>query len=461
MIQFRQEKYLQLREDYPLLTYERMDYFVAAGILNMEFSFTTKDIAFNPQLQIPLKPFFALKDAGEIQGNPMIENLVFHIGMVELVSYWKATCSPDILVKPHKLSEVQIQWWKKIYFSGLGEFFYVNGIENTLNDFVNINSLGTPLQKDLQYTFDESVIVPVGGGKDSVVTLELMKSGNYKVFPLILNPRGASLQTIETAELERDKLIEIHRKIDPRLLELNAKGYLNGHTPFSALLGFVSLLCAVLSGKRHIALSNESSANESTVLNSEVNHQYSKSFTFEKDFREYVAAYISKDPNYFSFLRPISEIQIAKLFSRFEKYHGVFKSCNVGSKTDVWCGNCSKCLFTFILLSPFISKVRMLEIYGSDLLNKPGLRTFFDELIGVSDVKPFECVGTTDEVNWALQMLLKQIGPHDLPYLLKHYLTTLQYQQFCNISTSEVFTQFDSTHFLLPEFENLLKSALV
>src|SRR5699024_1564771 len=123
---------------------------------------------------------------------------------------------------------------------------------------------------------------------------------------------------------------------DKNLLELNSKGFLNGHTPFSAMVAFLSYLTAYLLGKKYIALSNEDSANESNVKNEKINHQYSKTLEFENDFREYQERYLKAEVDYFSMLRPISELQIAYLFSKLEKYHKVFKSCNVGSKKEPW-----------------------------------------------------------------------------------------------------------------------------
>ena len=162
------------------------------------------------------------------------------------------------------------------------------------------------------------MIVPVGGGKDSVVTLEILRR-HQKVTPMIINPRRATLDTVKTGGFANN-FLEIQRDIDPLLLKLNQQGFLNGHTPFSAMLAFYSLLIGVMSGKKNIALSNESSANESTVIGSDVNHQYSKSYEFEADFRTYVGQHRSQELNYYSFLRPLSELQIGYLFSKTPQY---------------------------------------------------------------------------------------------------------------------------------------------
>ena len=165
---------------------------------------------------------------------------------------------------------------------------------------------------------------------------------------------------------------------------------------------------------KYIALSNESSANEPTVPDSEINHQYSKSVEFENDFRNYVNDYISSDIQYFSFLRPINEVQIASLFAKNKEYYKVFKSCNVGSKTDSWCGKCPKCLFTWIIMSPFIPENELIEIFGKNLLNDNDLIPIVKQLKGEVEVKPFECVGTVEEVNACLRFGQQTSGLENL-----------------------------------------------
>jgi len=56
------------------------------------------------------------------------DNLVFNLGLIELLSYWKATCSREIEVQTHNLDKDQINWWKDLIFEGMGQFFYENKI---------------------------------------------------------------------------------------------------------------------------------------------------------------------------------------------------------------------------------------------------------------------------------------------------------------------------------------------
>ena len=387
-------KYRELRERYPEFEYLAYHHEVTEKGLRLWFDFRMGEVEFHPEALFEARPFLNLKAVN-------LDRLVFDIGMIELISYWKCACTPTVKVSCGSLADEQIAFWKKLYWNGLGEFFYTNGINSNVTDFMNIEGTQRSLPAGVFIEKRDSYLVPVGGGKDSVVTLELLRRAGKTIRPLIMNPRGATTECARVAGFPMEEVLVIRRKIDPVLLDLNAQGYLNGHTPFSAMLAFYTRLASALSGIPNVALSNESSANESTVIGTSVNHQYSKSLEFEDDFRCYCPGF-----NYFSFLRPLSELQIAMLFSRFTAYHDVFRSCNVGSKQDIWCGHCAKCLFAYIILAPFIEPERLNQIFGKSMLDDISLRLEFEQLIGEAETKPFECVGTVGEVRQALAMTI-------------------------------------------------------
>lgn len=444
-----QEKYNHLRESYPCFEYKGFEYDIVECDFVLRFHFCCKNHSFTPTHTFKAKEFYSFNHLSKEQ----LDLLVFNIGMIELVSYWKAFCSPTILIHNYKLDSEQLAFWRKIYFYGLGEFFFINGIKTDINSFVDFAFDTDRELKPCAFDLEDKYIVPIGGGKDSVVSLDLLYGAGRDVRTFIINPRGATLDCCKQAKIQRDEILENRRTIDAHLLELNAEGYLNGHTPFSAMLAFTSLLTAAFSKRKHIALSNESSANESTVKGEKINHQYSKSLEFENDFRSYVAKYISTDFNYFSFLRPLSELHIAKLFSEL-KYHHVFKSCNAGSKQDIWCGNCPKCLFAFIILSPFVETKLLAEVFGKNLFEDENLKDYLLELCGVGEQKPFECVGTIDEVNMAIAMRIKREAASEKEILLREWLQ-LPFAQFCLDKTEShnLFT-LQNQHNLLPrDFE--------
>ena len=458
--QDKRSRHAQLSTELPYFIYESHDINVTDKALEVIYHFNLADrYHFYPSFNLPKRDFYRLGKDDELMADVRLQNLVFHIGMVELISYWKAACPPLVIIKPFSITPEQMAWWKEVYFQGLGEFYYLNSIVPDKQAFMQIECPDARPTAAFDIQLDNKLIIPVGGGKDSVVSLELL-SPHFDTLALILNPRGASLLTAETAGFSGGRIIEINRTIDPLLLELNKEDFLNGHTPFSALLAFHCLLAAALTGRRHIALSNESSANEATIEDTEINHQYSKSVAFESDFRWYVAHYISPAFNYFSFLRPINELQIGRLFAGFPAYFDVFKSCNVGSKTDIWCGHCPKCLFAFIILSPFISRDRMVEIFGKDMFADDAMWGELRQLSGIDAIKPFECVGTVDEVNLALQIILTGRGQEELPVLLQRYAESISSAQPHPGTSNNLLHEFNHEHFLQDEFLTILKTAL-
>lgn len=452
-MQQHQNKFIQLRKEYPFFAFERYHIERDARALQVRYTFNLSGkIIFEPGFSIELKPFAEKEIPGAL-----LHNLVFHIGMAEMISYWKASCAPKILIKPFSLEPEALTCWKNLFYHGLGEFLHTNGIKPDYHDFLTFDC--EPAAKPQKHGLPpgNSNLVPIGGGKDSVVSLEILRQARENIIPFFLNPTKAALEVAKAAGFDEDPTVIIRRTLDPELLRLNDEGFLNGHTPFSALLAFYSLIPAALTGSKNIVLSNESSANEPTIPGTLINHQYSKSYAFEKDFREYCRKYISGDFNYFSFMRPLNELQIAALFSGFRKYHGVFRSCNAGSKTGIWCRKCPKCLFTCIILSPFLEPAELENIFGSKLLDDPGLQFYFDQLCGLEDEKPFDCIGTVDEVNAALHASIKKYRSGELPFLLRRYKESGAYD-LGNEAFKSIMAQFNAMHFIPEKLLQTLKS---
>ncbi len=418
----------ELQSRYPVFYFHDYEIREDARSFAVTFRFSIENLSdFSPSFTIakPEQP-----QLSSYAGEKLVRETCFGLGMVELISYWKLTCPPKVIVECGALDNAQIRWWKKLYWNGLGEFFYQNHLEMDPENFMDLSSTGKP-QSGLDTPFAVSGnLIPVGGGKDSLVTLDVLKGSRADNTALVINSIQSAVNSAHAAGYRGGQLVTPVRTLDPRILELNRQGFLNGHTPFSALVSFAAYLTAVLYGKKYICLSNEASANESTVKGSTVNHQYSKTFAYELDFRHYTERYLDPRIQYFSLLRPLSELQITAVFATLKPYHRIFRSCNVGQKEGIWCTHCAKCLFVCIMLSAFLDRQQLLAIFGRDMLDDPQMQDLFEQLTGIQDNKPFECVGTRDEVNTAICMSLRHAQGQPVPYLYRLYAGTSYYAYY-------------------------------
>lgn len=398
----------QLRLQHPRLVYKKYLITQAAKEITVTYEFLLEpNVVFRPTVTIPRPLTPERSDGGQAYAGNVDEEFLapyaFNLGMVEALSYWKLSCPRELVIEAGELDAEQIRFWYDLFIHGLGEFYYRNQIDFTQENFFSITSVPS---LDLRHTRPDirtnGDLVLVGGGKDSAVTLGMMKNSGRTLQTMVLNPTQAALDIIREALLPAP--LVIRRVIDPKLLELNRLGYLNGHTPFSAYLAFLGVLVASLYGNENVIVSNEKSANEGNVsyLGMEVNHQYSKSFRFETMFRQYCASVFEDAASYFSMLRPLNDVQIAMVFATYPQFFTTFRSCNVGSKTGVWCGACAKCAFTYLTLSPFLPEEQMRVSFGADVFANPLIIEHIRALVGLTPVKPFECVGTRDEAKLAV-----------------------------------------------------------
>lgn len=454
-------KFEELRKASPLFVFKTYSITENADSIDVSYEFSIDGTAdFHPGWSFPKPEGFSARN------DLTFERLVFSLGMAEAVSYWKAACSPTVRVECGELNADQIVWWKKLWFMGLGEFFYVNGIQTDIDSFADIQCSGKfACTAESDRGEPNGCLVPIGGGKDSSLTLETLVQAGMKCRCYAINKRNSISETVRAAGLSEDALITAKRRFDRSLVDLNSKGFLNGHTPFSAIVAFSAEITAYINGLKYIVLSNEDSANESTVVGQNVNHQYSKSFEFESDFHEYEEKWLKTGVYYFSFLRPLAEFQIAKMFVSHKKYLPVFRSCNLGSKVspDIWCGDCPKCLFVCLILSPFLNRTELAEIFGKDLLDDQAMENYFIELIGQSKHKPFECVGSISEVNLAVSLAIRSTLENggELPLLFRKYVDLGLYcPDTINQRNSACCTSYSESNLLPEQFKIILKKEM-
>lgn len=437
--------FISLREQYKEFLYKGFRCEVSEDVYQVTFSYEIPGLS-------EFETMWKFPGVGRKVDEVILNRLFFELGMAEAISYWKVTCAPVLRVQCGSLTEWQNKWWRKLFYNGLGEFMYINGIVVSEEDLLTIVCESEAGVSKLSDTASYAgCLVPVGGGKDSVVSMEVL--GEEDVTLYRINPDATVANVLAVAEREY-KTCFVNRKLDPRILEMNKRGFLNGHIPFSAVVAFSTFITAYLRGIRYIALSNESSANESTVVGSFVNHQYSKSYEFEADFMEYIESFLVTDIKYFSLLRPLSELQIASLFAKYKNYHKAFRSCNAGSKQGIWCCNCPKCLFVYIILSPFLTEDALVEIFGENLLDAQKSEKYFRELTGLDENKPFECVGTRSEVVMCLKKYLEKGGTSLLPVKYREWLMA----QPGDVDTA--LTEWNEVHGVPAELEELVRAEL-
>ena len=368
------------------------------------------------------------------------------------VSYYKAGVPGEIRVESGVLDAATAEFLEQVYVHGLAEFAYQNRMDlrgkirfpfsrhpdesrdpaplteskeldsgfrrndepKRRNDgeknhaALNLQSLTAPA-----LNLPRSTLVPIGGGKDSLVSVEMLKSVNE---PATAAWVGDSALIAACAQRTGLPTLNLRRTLAPELFEYNRLGALNGHVPVTAINSATLLCAAILYGYDAIAFSNERSASVATLEydGQPVNHQWSKGLDFERALRDYTTSHIAADLDYFSLLRPWSELAVTREFARRTQYDDVFSSCNRNFRirgarpSDRWCGQCPKCHFVFLALAPFVAKPRLLAIFGRNLLDDAALAPGFDALLEYRGHKPFECVGEGRESRAAMHALTQR-----------------------------------------------------
>ena len=337
-----------------------------------------------------------------------LNRAIFGLFLMAGISYFKTFCPARMRFREKwEFLPEQRAFFQKIYRHGLGEFFVQNGMNPERK--INFPTATEGNAKVREAGLGAGCLVAIGGGKDSICTAEILGAGgvDFANFVVCHSEKSAEIPLACAAKNGR-KICKIHREISGNLQNLNKSGAKNGHVPISAILSFAGAVAGILTGRGNVIFSNEHSANEPTV--GKVNHQYSKTVEFERDFQEYCRKFVATDLRYFSFLRPLCELKIAEIFcgNFLEKYDGNFSSCNRNfkirensAKIGSWCGECPKCAFVFLIFSPFLERERILKLFGKNLFADAVLEPVFREILGLADSKPWECVGEIAEAREA------------------------------------------------------------
>ena len=383
--------------------YKSVNFSPETGILKLNYGVDDK-YTFTETFEFPDSPY--VLSSGKENALKQIFRLL-HIAVG--ISYYKAFLPENIVIEGDGLTPEEARFFDRFYLNGLGEFAVRNQLN--LQNKIHFSSDNRVERNPVSFNLPYNALIPVGGGKDSCVTMELIKQTDLPAMAVSVgNPRPIQ-DCVEASHLP---FLNLKRKIDSNLIDLNKTGKVyNGHVPITGILAFVLWATAILYDKKYVIMSCERSANSGNLMQGDlaVNHQYSKSFEFETDFYQ-ITRQITPEFRYFSLLRPLSEAHIGKLFSQLcSDYFPVFTSCNKAFKLDKdkrlerWCGACDKCRFVFLILAPFMKREDLIRFVGQNPLNDEQQLKGYRELLGLSGHKPFECVGEVDECRWAFNYL--------------------------------------------------------
>ncbi|SET82866.1 hypothetical protein [Geodermatophilus poikilotrophus] len=327
------------------------------------------------------------------------------LDLVHLVmgtSYYKLR-APGRVVVERPVTKSQAAVAEAAYTHGLGEFAAVNRLpvpHEVAFDLELTDDLPAPVEGG-----GHEALLPVGGGKDSALALVVVTPATA----LAVNPTDAQRDVTRAAGVP---LIGVRRRLDPLLAERTRAGGLNGHVPVTAINSAISTLVAVLGGFDPVVFANERSADEETltVNGARVNHQYSKSYEFERLF---AAAAAEVGVGYFSLTRQLSELATVAAVADLPDLRGEILSCNRsytqahmgGEATQRWCLHCDKCLFTFLCFAVFLTPEEARAMFGGDPLADPSLADGFRRLWATE--KPFDCVGERAESAAAMAHLAR------------------------------------------------------
>lgn len=368
----------------------------------------------------------------------LLKKILQDIHLVLGISYYKLYCAKKIKIN-YALTEEEANFWNIFYEKGLGEFFYKNKLDPKIFP-------GFPSDKQKKSSYfrikrNNRFLAAVSGGKDSMVAFELLKSRGITPDAFFVETqKDYPLVDGVIKELGAESL-KIRRYLDKKIFDREA-GYYDGHIPVSGIYAFLGIFAGIIYGYSYFVVANEFSSNfgNKKYKGETINHQWSKSLEFENMFQNHVENFISPDVKYFSLLRPFYEIRIAELFAKYKQHFSYFSSCNKNFKINsegqqkMWCGECPKCFFAFLILSPFLTKEELVGIFGKNLFADIFSILPLRDILGFGTVKPFDCVGTFDESkaafflsrakfrdDFAGEVFLPKIDPDDNRYFLNEH----------------------------------------
>lgn len=346
----------------------------------------------------------------ELQSGVATQQALSAIAVALAAHFFKLTDFLGVEIHCAPVDQKTLLFFERFFLGGLGEFRYLQGLDPTRR--IHVTALQTSADAASGMVMREHALMLNGGGKDTVVAAEMLKRGGQSFTWLTVHANDTRRKIVELSG-NRDS-VEIEYELDPRIEQQAA--YAWGHVPQVSIFLAIGTLVALLTQTRYVVVGNERSSNYGNLSfrGSEINHQYTKSFAYERDFHDFVRRRVCTGIDVCSVLRPFHDVQLAELFASLKNYHRDFVSCNRGIRNGQWCRQCEKCAFTALALGPFLARDELSMIFGEDVLARPGIRRHIIAL-ACGDTKPWECVGTKEECQLALRLLLDRYPALDFP----------------------------------------------
>ena len=164
---------------------------------------------------------------------PRVRSIAIMLGAVVGLSYYKVAAPPSYVIALEGMTQAGVDYLQVALREGLAEYAYRNEFPGLLSPEIVLEApLAEQWPVDQHLTPSGDQLVPIGGGKDSVVTVELLAAARMHPVQFAVNPNKIMYRV---GRIKGHPVLAASRSLDPHLLELNAVGALNGHVPVTAM----------------------------------------------------------------------------------------------------------------------------------------------------------------------------------------------------------------------------------
>ena len=344
------------------------------------------------------------------------DRLVFHAMLFDLQPFISSGVTRfEISNSGQSLTPALTHLWNSCTAENWAEWRYLNDLPNFQNACLVSacqSKLGSPLRIEKR---SNKCLLMFSGGKDSLATSMVMEQARTNFATVfIAHSRDGKLglqhelvdRVVEqTAAKPHHRAYLFDDYIDSPIEKTDLCSYTGVGKGFAETFSciFKALLYFVRFGYSELVTGNEAASDESNFYwsreNREVNHQWCKSQKAEQLIVEYVCSQLVYD---FQIRSPLRRFTDPEIFAIVGGNLGVLSLCHSCNVQKPWCKNCPKCCYAWICYVGYFGLDFAKSVFGRDLFDDRSLDLKFRELL--SDVKPFECVGSRLDIEHAVKL---------------------------------------------------------